>query len=706
MAVTSGFFNSLYGDRKYTAEQFSAIFDGVINDGVFSNIGTAFRVSAATDNMISIGIGRAWFNGIWINNDAILPMTCNDPEVLLDRIDAVVIEINRSEAVRAGRIIFVKGTASGTPVNPTLTHDEGVDQYPLAYIRRKAGVSEVVQADITNCIGTSECPYVTGILETQNIDSIVAQWESEFNLWFDGLQTELEGDVAANLASQIISLDMRFDELAKTRTVTVELEDSSLDTIEDSTGAAIYGSTVLESEGSGTIVVEPTKEPEEVDGFEVGDILTTTRDSIFEDDRWVLCNGSSLNGEEYGELKSVTHKSPAFPWKIQAIGNYEADIQGGTRVVYGDGYYVVAFGSFNGNQIIIAYKQKINAGWTKIVLPSITGAGAYDMVYANGYFVIAGSYSNCTKTAIWYATDPTSADNWTRVDLWTGSSNTSNSAIPDRICYLNGYFIVGGYQYDSSTSTSTAKIAFATAPNIVWSTRDLNSTVMTSVKTYGVNRVRDIAYVDGTYLFGGNCRNSSSASTGTHYDCLWTCDNLVSGLISEPLTGDMGSSQNYVEKIVVIDGEISLVSYRSGLHYVSASRRIEEIDEIFSSLSGGITVQSTGTFPKWLFTSFGYLIAVGCSNGSPIDTIITYADSKIDIHSSTKYAEYTVGSLINGWPLNISEAGDGLFISNQQKSSSTSSYRPAVQYLDMSIIHIPSISLSDGAYTFIKVRSE
>ena len=271
MAVTSGFFNSLYGDRKYTAEQFSAIFDGVINDGVFSNIGTAFRVSAATDNMISIGIGRAWFNGIWINNDAILPMTCNDPEVLLDRIDAVVIEINRSEAVRAGRIIFVKGTASGTPVNPTLTHDEGVDQYPLAYIRRKAGVSEVVQADITNCIGTSECPYVTGILETQNIDSIVAQWESEFNIWFDGLQTELDGDVAANLASQIIELNSRFNELAETRTITVELEDSTGDTIEDSAGAAIYGSTVLESEGSGTIVVEQDREDPNIGRIKIND---------------------------------------------------------------------------------------------------------------------------------------------------------------------------------------------------------------------------------------------------------------------------------------------------------------------------------------------------------------------------------------------------------------------------------------------------
>ena len=34
MAFTCGFFNSENGDRKYNAEQMSAIFDGIIADGV------------------------------------------------------------------------------------------------------------------------------------------------------------------------------------------------------------------------------------------------------------------------------------------------------------------------------------------------------------------------------------------------------------------------------------------------------------------------------------------------------------------------------------------------------------------------------------------------------------------------------------------------------------------------------------------------
>lgn len=42
MAFTYGFFNSLNGDRKYTAEQLSSIFDGLITDGVFDSIGAQY----------------------------------------------------------------------------------------------------------------------------------------------------------------------------------------------------------------------------------------------------------------------------------------------------------------------------------------------------------------------------------------------------------------------------------------------------------------------------------------------------------------------------------------------------------------------------------------------------------------------------------------------------------------------------------------
>lgn len=177
MSVTSGFFNSLNGDRRYNAEQMSSIFDGIINDGIFANIGTAFRVRADTENTITVGIGRAWFNSTWLLNDAVLPLTADVSEILLNRIDAVVIEINHSESVREGSIKIVKGTPASNPNSPTMIYTSEVHQYPLAYIYRAAGSSSIVQANITNMIGTGSCPYITTILQVTDIDNIMSQPE-------------------------------------------------------------------------------------------------------------------------------------------------------------------------------------------------------------------------------------------------------------------------------------------------------------------------------------------------------------------------------------------------------------------------------------------------------------------------------------------------------------------------------------------------
>lgn len=165
MSVSSGFFNSLNGDRKYNAAQMSAIFDGLIIDGVFASIGTAFAVKAAGGLTVNVGIGKAWFDHTWTVNDSILPMTAPEAEVLLDRIDAVVLEVNETESVRENTIKFVKGNPSSAPSRPTLTNEGNVHQYPLCYIYRKYGTAVINQADITPMVGTESTPFVTGILQ-------------------------------------------------------------------------------------------------------------------------------------------------------------------------------------------------------------------------------------------------------------------------------------------------------------------------------------------------------------------------------------------------------------------------------------------------------------------------------------------------------------------------------------------------------------
>lgn len=192
MSVTYGFYNALNHDRRYDAIQMSSIFDGIVRDGIFMSIGDCMVVKEEDGMLITVGIGRAWFNHTWTLNDALLPLEVPQSEVILNRIDAVVLEVNAEQAVRANTIKIVKGTPASNPARPTLINTATVHQYPLAYISVRAGVTSIRQANITNMVGTSATPYVTGILDTVNIDNLIAQWKDQWQEFFENQTEDME----------------------------------------------------------------------------------------------------------------------------------------------------------------------------------------------------------------------------------------------------------------------------------------------------------------------------------------------------------------------------------------------------------------------------------------------------------------------------------------------------------------------------------
>lgn len=248
MAFSFGFYNSFNHDRKYNSIQISMIFDGIISDGIYATIGEAMVVKATSeDNVVAVGPGRGWFDHTWNYNDADLPVNAPISDVLLKRIDALVIDINANENYRENKIMWVQGTPSSNPVRPTMINTLERHQYPLCYIERKPNVEKILQADITNMVGSSECPFVTGVLQTINIDQLLLQWKDqwaqfviayektaeewmddqkadfaayytefkrqmdafeaasgkEFNDWFASIQDIFDGSVAGNLQNEI-----------------------------------------------------------------------------------------------------------------------------------------------------------------------------------------------------------------------------------------------------------------------------------------------------------------------------------------------------------------------------------------------------------------------------------------------------------------------------------------------------------------------
>ena len=209
MAVTYGFYDSLNHDRLYNAQQMSAIFDGIINDGVFMSVGNQFHTVAGTGMQVIVKSGRAWFDSTWTLNDAEYPLSIDAADVLLTRIDAVVLEVNSEVATRANTIKVVKGTPASTPAKPTLTNTATIHQHALAYVTVAKNTTAITNSMIEIVVGKTETPYVTAILQTTDITDLFKKWENDFQVWFDTVRSTLDGDVALNLQNQITSLDRK-----------------------------------------------------------------------------------------------------------------------------------------------------------------------------------------------------------------------------------------------------------------------------------------------------------------------------------------------------------------------------------------------------------------------------------------------------------------------------------------------------------------
>lgn len=205
MAFEFGFYNSINGDRKYNAIQISQIFDGVIMDGVFASIGDKLFTTANGGMEIAVGTGKAWFNHTWNLNTTKMVFTLTHSHAVLQRYDAVVLEVNDEQNVygRVNAIKVIEGTPSSNAIKPTMIKTQYVHQYPLAYVKVNAAVEAITAADIEIVVGTTPCPFVTSVLQQTDITGLFANWNQQFTTWFNNLKAQLTDNVVTNLQNQI-----------------------------------------------------------------------------------------------------------------------------------------------------------------------------------------------------------------------------------------------------------------------------------------------------------------------------------------------------------------------------------------------------------------------------------------------------------------------------------------------------------------------
>jgi len=205
MTVTYGFYDSISSDRLYNAKQMGSIFDGLILDGVYSAYGDKFMVveDDPTSMDVLVGSGRAWFDHTWTYNDAALSKTIPTAHATLNRIDIVYLEVNENTGVRANSIAVLAGTPASTPVPPDLINTSTIHQYALAHVYVGAAVTEILQANITNKVGTVNTPYVELVILYSEGLNLYRRQGGHPTDWEDyGVTTYIPGAVRMQVGSK------------------------------------------------------------------------------------------------------------------------------------------------------------------------------------------------------------------------------------------------------------------------------------------------------------------------------------------------------------------------------------------------------------------------------------------------------------------------------------------------------------------------
>lgn len=162
MAIRSGFFNSIGGDRLYDASKFAEYFAAFIGTGVFPDPTTSLQIQVDTGMNVKIKAGKAWINGYILVSDADYTLAI-PTEAVLNRIDRIVVRLHYAN--REMTIVRKAGTAASSPTAPAVTRDANMYELALATITINTGTSTITSGMISDTRSDSVvCGFVSSTI--------------------------------------------------------------------------------------------------------------------------------------------------------------------------------------------------------------------------------------------------------------------------------------------------------------------------------------------------------------------------------------------------------------------------------------------------------------------------------------------------------------------------------------------------------------
>lgn len=207
--LTCGFFNSVNGDRTYTAEQMNNPYHRLVSNGVFArpdgSSSDDFKVTSDGSMVVSVAEGEGIFDGKWAKSDSPIQVVIPVADVSNPRIDTIVFRVDYE--TRSGSVELLVGEPAENPTAPEITRSNETVEYRLADIRVNANATGIITSNITDTRAGTDCGFITHLLYQSDITAIYDQWQAEFEDWFREVKETLAtSTLIRSYTSQYITL--------------------------------------------------------------------------------------------------------------------------------------------------------------------------------------------------------------------------------------------------------------------------------------------------------------------------------------------------------------------------------------------------------------------------------------------------------------------------------------------------------------------
>ena len=195
-------------------------------------------------------------------------------------------------------------------------------------------------------------------------------------------------------------------------------------------------------------------------------------------------------------------------------------------ITYANGYWVVGgqwYGTWNGYTYYtarIAYSTSLTSTWT---VKNFAGNNAsrccvYCVTYADGYWLAGTGENGLTLGAVYRCENTKPSGSWTTLMQWMGDDY--GSTLINCITYANGYWVVGGSY--SMGGYCSPKVSYTTSLANTWTLKDVRSSIGTS----SMRMITGITYSNGYWVVCGEYNDRAYIAYSTSLGGTWTARDI------------------------------------------------------------------------------------------------------------------------------------------------------------------------------------